>query len=167
MASDVELGASALEASRLRLREINAVVTLTGNVAVANIVNYTDNTNIQVYVEKAAQPVPAPDTGCNFPTLDSNAAPAVVGFCVLTGANPPAGVATQLIDVRIPTIGIVSSTMTAGVFTPASKYGLANTGVTASGNLAFIASLTGLDLDAGDTATFPIIITYLTAGGTS
>jgi len=158
MAADVEFGDASLEASRLRLRECNALVTFNANTTPANIVIYSDVTAIKMYAETSGQPTPV-DSGANFGTLDSNAAPTTVGLLVLTGQTVATGNALRVVDIFVPTTGIQSAAMTAGVVTLA---GASTTGVTASGNIAAVISCTGLDGDANtNTTTFNVIVRYI------
>ena len=161
MASDVEIGDSSLEASRLRLREVNALVTFNSNTTPASITGYTDVSNIKIYYETSGQPTPV-DSGANFGTLDSNAAPTTLGLLVLTGGTVATGIAQRVVDIRVPTSTIISASgtpMTAGVI---SLKGASSTGVTASGNIAAVISCTGLDGDSDiSTTTFNVIITYV------
>lgn len=160
MASDVELADSSLEASRLRYREVNALATLYGNTTAASIAGGSDVTNIKVYVESSGQPTPV-DSGANFGTLDSNAAPSVIGILVLTGLTVATGNALRVVNVEIPALSITSASMTAGVV---SLKGASSTGVTASGNIAFTVSCTGLDLSvdaAIANSSFNVIVSYI------
>lgn len=151
MAADVELSNVALEASRLKLREANCIVTIVGNTVDANIIAYTDNTAIQVYVATNVQPTPT-DSGANFGTLVSNANPSIIGILVTTGN------AGTFFDVAVPTSGIVSGAMTAGVV---SRKGTSTTGITASGNIACVISCTGLVIDgANATTSFPLLVRW-------
>lgn len=158
MAADVEFGDASLEASRLRIRECNALVTFKANITPASIVIYSDVTAIKMYAETSGQPTPV-DSGANFGTLDSNAAPTTVGLLVVTGPTVATGNALRVVDIFVPTTGIQSAAMTAGVVT---LVGASTTGVTASGNIAAVISCTGLDGDANTaTTTFNVVVRYI------
>lgn len=144
-----------LEAARLAVREIVAMITVYGNTVVASITAGTNVTGVIPYVEAAGQPTPV-DSGANFGTLESGADPSTVGILALTGT------ASRIIDIYVPTQGIVSAVMTTGAIT---KKGDSSTGVTASGNIAFVVSCAGLQIDAAITNhSFPVVIQYLPNG---
>lgn len=129
------------------------VGTLNGSATLASITTSTDvgAAGAKIYCETVSgvQPTITEDTGANFATLDSEAAPAIVGVLVRC-ADAKAMVAKPRITV------VSSASMTAGVTTLA---GASTSGVTASKNLAFTISCTGLDLDAG-TATHTFLVEY-------
>jgi len=147
-----------LESLKTGVRQVDCMITLNGNVVAANITTGTNMPGgVICYAETSGQPTPD-DPGANFGTLDSNAAPSTVGILIFTST------AKRIVDIQVPTLGIISSQMTAGVVTLA---GNSNTGVTASGNIAFVVSCTTLQLDfASVTHTFPIIVKYLPNGNT-
>ena len=120
----------------------------------ANIKAYSDSPELVPYVESSVQPTPA-DTGANFPTLDSNAAPSTFGVVVYVQD------AARILRVETLPLTISSAQMTAGVTALANLYGASNTGVTASKNLAFVVSCTGLDLDSAiQNHVFDLMIHY-------
>lgn len=163
MAADVEFGDASLEASRLRLREVNALITFNANTTPANIVIYSDVTAIKAYTETNVQPTYI-DSGTNFPTLDVNAAPSTFAFIVLTGPTVATGNALRVVDVQCPTVGIGSAAMTAGVVSLYGNLvgGAYYSGITSSGNIAFVVSATGLDGDANTaTTTFNLVVKYV------
>lgn len=127
-----------LEDYRLKLGWVYTLVTLNGHTTAANITATSSNPGVKVFVEAASVPTPTEDTQTNFVSIDSNAAPAVVGILTLcydaaTFLNAQASV-------------VSSASMTAGVVT---KAGSSTSGVTSTlKNLAFTVSCTALDLDA-------------------
>jgi hypothetical protein len=128
---------ASLEQAANELVRLKARITLKGNTTAASIAAYSDRPDgVVPYVETSAQPTPE-DSGHGFPTLDSNAAPSVMGVLVLDGSFK------ELVNVEV--LNITSGSMTAGVVT---KRGASSTGVTENGNLSFSISCTGLDLDA-------------------
>jgi len=145
----------ALEQQRLKRQYIAFVGTLTGNATLASITGGTDlgALGAKLYWEASSgvQPTITEDTGANFTTLDSEAAPAVIGCLVRCG--------DALRMIGKPRVTVISSAaMTAGVVTLA---GASTSGVTASGNLAFSISCTTLDLDANtNTHTFLVECWY-------
>lgn len=147
-----------LESLRIAVRQVECVVTLNGNTTPASITTSTNMpTGVICYAETSGQPTPV-DAGANFGTLDSNAAPSTVGILVLTST------AIRIVDIYVPTLGITSAQMTAGVI---SLNGASTTGITASGNIAFVVSCTNLDLDSAIADhKFPLVIRYLPNGNT-
>ncbi len=136
-------------------RRIASKITLLGSNVLTDINAYSDVTNVIPYVViNGAQPVPA-DTGANFPALTS-------------GANSSCGIVVscqdgfQLVDVQVPAFSIQSLSMTGGICDPyGAVFGLYNTGVTASNNLAFRVVCTGLNLGAAvSTSSFWINAVY-------
>lgn len=144
----------ALNTDELRTHDLWHFVTMVEGAVKADPRAYTDTTNgAMIYIEISdTQPSSSvavssllylADSGANFPTLDSDAAPAVIGSVIY------AGNAGSLIVQEVPTSLITSATMTAGVV---SKYGASNTGISVSKNICTSISCTGLDL-VGGTAT--------------
>lgn len=130
--------------------------TLKSAVSDADVRGFTDIVDHKLYLEiGGVQPSSSvaatsllylADSDAGFPSLDSNAAPAVIGS-VIYCEN------TNLIVVQeVPTALISSASMSAGVVT---KRGASSTGISASKNLCTSISCTGLDLEsAAGTHTF-------------
>lgn len=153
MAQAIEFTTAAgLEGARLGIREIVAFIDLYGASEAGSVAAGTNVTGVIPYVATLSQPTPV-DSGANFGTLDSTADPTTIGVLALTGF------AKRIVDIYVPNQGITSASMTAGAIT---KCGASNTGITASGNIAFVVSCVGLDLDSAIvTHSFPIVIKYL------
>lgn len=145
-----------LENAELRTHELWTFCTLLSAVSDVDVRGYTDTQDSNLYLEiGSAQPSNAvattsvlylADAGAGFPTLDSNAAPAVIGSVIYCAD------AETFVLQEVPTALITSGTMTAGVVT---KRGASSTGISASYNLCTSISCTNLDLESGvATSTF-------------
>lgn len=153
-------GKSEFEQNDLQFKDVLIDVGIWTNTTQASIKTYCKNIgSALVYHEDDTRTVTAVDAGIGFALtdLDNDAAPAVLGFLI------PVGDARELVSVSLETNSIKSVAMTApmtalGAVTfkgAAAAAGLPTkngtsldpTGVTASGNIAFIASLTSLDID--------------------
>lgn len=143
-----------------KLEQVLFKIAIIGNTNQALIQTYCpDHSDILIYHEDDTRVVTAVDAGIGFALtdLDNDAPPAVLGFLI------PVGDAAELYGVELVTNSIKSVSMTAPmtalgtvVFKGAAaaagvptKNGtsLDPTGVTASGNIAFTAGLTSLDID--------------------
>ena len=136
--------------------ELWSLCTLLSAVSDANVRGYTGTQDHNLYLEiGGVQPSSAlaqtsvsylADSGATFPTLDSNAAPAVIGSVIYCQD------ADILVLQEVPTALITSATMTAGVV---SKRGASTTGISVSYNICTSISCTTLDLEsAAATSTF-------------
>jgi hypothetical protein len=77
---------ASLEQSANQLVTLKARITLKGKTVDANITAHSDRPGGFIpYVENGAQPTPE-DDGHGFTTLDSDAAPAIVGLLVMDGS---------------------------------------------------------------------------------
>jgi hypothetical protein len=138
------------EQNALALKELAFKVSIVGNTTAASIKTYADG-SILVYHENDTRTVTAVDSDIGFALtdLENGAVPAVIGVLI------PVGDAEEIVEITVPSNGIVNTSltgaMTAGV---ATKKGASSTGVTASDNIAFTLSCTGLDIDE-DVATTP------------
>lgn len=150
------LKSSGLDNALWKTHDLWVLGTLLSAAADTNVRGYTDTQDANLYLEiGGVQPSNAvastsvlylADAGAGFPTLDSNAAPAIIGSVIYCQD------ADQLIIQEVPTALIVSGTMTAGVVT---KRGASSTGISASYNICTSISCTNLDLDSGAaTSTF-------------
>lgn len=175
------LGTSAVEQNKLQYESLILKIGIITHTTQASIKTFCVNNNdVYVYHEDDSRTVTAIDSGIGFALtdLDNDAAPAVLGFLVKCGD------AAELIGVELVTNSIKSVAMTApmtalGTVTFKGAAGAAGavtkngtsldpTGVTASYNIAFVASLTSLDIDE-DAATainneFSLRVTYRKRG---
>jgi hypothetical protein len=137
------LGKAEFEQNKLAYEDLNVKVQIIGSQTQSSILTYSDGSTL-VYHEDDARTVTAVDAGIGFALtdLDNDAPPAVLGVLI------PVGDALEIIELLVPTTSIVNvalaGPMTAGVVT---LKGASSTGVTASGNIAFTLSCTGLDID--------------------
>lgn len=147
---------SASQGSENYVATVYGRIVLVGSNVVANINAFPlFNKDMLPFVEATGQPTAAADAvdpDNNFPVLDSNAAPSTVGIILAVGD------ASSVIDIQIPTLSISSLSMSAGV---PSLFGVGNTGITPAGNICFVVSCTGLQLDAAvANSLFDVLVTY-------
>lgn len=135
-------------------------VTLVGSTTLGSTSGYT-NAPVGVQVWSQASSATAP-SDANFASLVSNATPTVIGLYL----KDPRGI-KRLVSVTVPTAGIFSPSMTAGVVTykaatATAALGGSSTGVTTAGTAtAFQISCTGLKLtDAANTHKFSVQVEY-------
>ena len=150
---------SSLEQSANELVTLQAQITIKGSATLANINGYSDRPDgVIVYVETVSNTAPTvtEDSGANLGTLESETAPCLIGVLVMDGKF------AKFLDCTV--VNISSASMTAATI---SKKGASSSGVTASGNLAFVISGTNLDIDAGGSVdhTFDIIVRALRKTG--
>lgn len=144
-----------LEQARIKRQYIATLITVTGSATLANIVIASDlGSAVQPYYElvSGVQPTTPLDTGSTFATLDSEAAPGIMGILVMVGD-------AKSVPFKPRVTNITSASMTAGVVTLA---GASTSGVTAplttaqfgGRNLAFSISCTALNFNAAATSSF-------------
>ncbi len=148
------------ETSKLQIETLDLQIGIITHTTQASIQTYCkNNPDCIVYHEDDTRTVTEFDSGIGFALtdLDNDAPPAVIGFLIRVGD------AAELLGVELLTNSIKSVSMSApmtalGTVTfkgAAAASGLPTkngssadpTGVTTSGNIAFIASLTSLDID--------------------
>ena len=140
------LGKAEFEQALLQVKRLRVNVGILGSQTQASIKTYCKNIpSVLVYHEDDTRTVTAVDSEIGFALtdLDNDAPPAVLGILI------PVGDASELIDLTVPTVSIVNTSlsgpMTAAVFT---KAGSSTTGVTATlKSIAATMSLTGLNID--------------------
>lgn len=154
------LTSPANEQAKLGVEVLHLNIGIIGHTTQASIKTFcTNNPDCYVYHEDDTRTVTTVDAGIGFALtdLDNDAAPAVLGF-LIKGVD-----AAELLGVELVTNSIKSVAMTAPMTAlgtvvvkgAAASAGLVTkngtsadpTGVTASYNLAFTASLTSLDID--------------------
>lgn len=145
-----------LDNDMFKTHELWTYCTLLSAAADTGVRGYTDTQDANLYLEiGGVQPSSAlaatsvsyiADAGATLPTLDSNAAPAIIGAVIYSYDFD------QFVIQEVPTALIVSATMSAGVV---SKRGASTTGISITYNGCTSISCTGLDLDSGvATSTF-------------
>lgn len=152
-------GKSEYEQNALQYKELIIDIGIIGHTTQASIKTYCKNIpGVLVYHEDDTRTVTAVDAGIGFALtdLDNDAPPAVLGILI------PVGDAATLEEVALLPNSIKSYSMTApatalgtvtfkgaalAVATTPSHDSGALTGVTASGNIAFIFELTSLNID--------------------
>jgi hypothetical protein len=162
---------------QLMFESLTFLVQIIGNQTQSSIKTFCPhNPLVVVYHEDDTRTVTAIDSGIGFALtdLDNDAPPAVLGFLIRVGD------AVELVGVELVTNSIKSVSMSApmtalGTVTFKGAAGAAGavtkngtsldpTGVTASGNIAFVASLTSLDIDEDNATTvnneFSLRVTY-------
>ncbi len=153
--------APAFQQDALMIKQVVFKVDIITHTTQGSIKTFCEHNNdlVVVYHEDDTRTVTAIDAGIGFALtdLDNAAPPAILGFLVRVGD------AQELLGVELVTNSIKSIAMSApmtalgtvtfkGAAATATKVtqngtSLDPTGVTASGNLAFIASLTSLNID--------------------
>lgn len=128
---------SAVEQSAQKSYELICRVTLVGSTTLANIAAFSEfGDGFLPYVNTTVQPTPV-DAGATFGTLVNNASPSSFGLLIMDGFFE------RLDDIQA--YNVSSGTLSGVAFT---KAGASTTGITASGNIAVVGSLTGLTLNA-------------------
>lgn len=163
----MSLSIPGVEQSALRIKEIVTKISIIGHTTQASILTFAPyDPFVTVYHEDDTRTVTAIDSGIGFALtdLDNDAPPATLGFLLTVGD------AAELVGVELVVNSIKSIAMTAPMTAlgTVTLKGAAKTllfptkagtsgdpsGVTASGNIAFIADLTSLNIDE-DAATVP------------
>lgn len=147
---------SGLESGNRQKMVILPTIQLSGSTTPANVSCKSDTYDVVPYVEiNGVQPSTSgtgllylQDSGATFPTLDSDADPAVWGLLILCRDADP----------NYPPI--VEYLFAGGVTNTMTRRGVSTTGVTVNKNLAFSFSSAGANLSGNNTYNLQLRITY-------